>query len=151
MYSNEKEPRNDPVRLTATQIFVQTNRTFKLTAQVTLDRCSTQTTLTKLEREQKYSLQPSSNTLQTKTFTAINKMDDRMIGIRMSVGTGARCRWGLGPTQPPIQWVPGALSLGTESCRGVKLTTHLHLVPRSKNEWSYMSTLPIRPHGVLPS
>jgi hypothetical protein len=22
----------------------------------------------------------------------------------------------------------------------VKLTTHLHLVPRSKNEWSYIST-----------
>jgi hypothetical protein len=28
----------------------------------------------------------------------------------------------------------GSLSLG------VKLTTHLHLVPRSKNEWSYTST-----------
>jgi hypothetical protein len=40
----------------------------------------------------------------------------------------------LGPNQPPIQWVPGAVSLG------VKLTTHLHLVPRSKNEWSYTST-----------
>jgi len=32
----------------------------------------------------------------------------------------------LGPTQPPIQGVPGALFLG------VKLTTHLHLVSRSK-------------------
>jgi hypothetical protein len=32
----------------------------------------------------------------------------------------------LGPTQPPIQWVPGARSLA------VKLTTHLHLVPRSR-------------------
>jgi hypothetical protein len=31
----------------------------------------------------------------------------------------------------------------------VKLTTHLHLVPRSKNDWSYTSTLPIRLHGVL--
>jgi len=31
----------------------------------------------------------------------------------------------------------------------VKLTTHLHLVPRSKNEWSYTSsTPPIRLHGV---
>jgi hypothetical protein len=29
-------------------------------------------------------------------------------------------------TQPPIQWVPGALS------PGVKLTTHLQLVPRSR-------------------
>jgi hypothetical protein len=30
---------------------------------------------------------------------------------------------------------------GGKSCRGVKLTTHLHLVPRSKNAWSYTSTL----------
>jgi hypothetical protein len=33
--------------------------------------------------------------------------------------------------------------------RGVKLITHLHLVPRSKNEWSYTSTPPIRLHGVV--
>jgi hypothetical protein len=32
----------------------------------------------------------------------------------------------LGITQPPIKWVPGVLS------RGVKLTPHLHLVPRSR-------------------
>jgi hypothetical protein len=31
----------------------------------------------------------------------------------------------------------------------VKLTTHLHLVPRSKGEWSYTSTPPIRPRGVM--
>jgi hypothetical protein len=31
----------------------------------------------------------------------------------------------------------------------VELTTHLHLVPRSKNEWSYISTSPIRLHGVV--
>jgi hypothetical protein len=31
----------------------------------------------------------------------------------------------------------------------VKLTTHLHLVPRSKNEWSYTFTPPIRLHGVV--
>jgi hypothetical protein len=36
----------------------------------------------------------------------------------------------LGSTQPPIQWVPGALSRGSIG-RGVKLTTHLQLVPRS--------------------
>jgi hypothetical protein len=33
----------------------------------------------------------------------------------------------LRPTQPPIQWIPGLLSLGQRG-RGVKLTTHLHLV-----------------------
>jgi hypothetical protein len=30
---------------------------------------------------------------------------------------------------------------------GVKLTTN-HLVPKSKNEWRYTSTPPIRLHGV---
>jgi hypothetical protein len=44
---------------------------------------------------------------------------------------------------PLIQWVPGAVSLG------VKLTTHLHLVPRSKNVWNYTSTPPVRFHGVV--
>jgi len=37
----------------------------------------------------------------------------------------------LGPTQLPIQWVPGALFLGVK-LPGVKLTTHLHLVPTSR-------------------
>ena len=36
----------------------------------------------------------------------------------------------LQPTQPPIQWVPGAPFLGLNS-QGMKLITHLHLVPRS--------------------
>jgi hypothetical protein len=45
----------------------------------------------------------------------------------------------LGPNQPPMQWLPCALSLGI-SGQGVKLITHLHLVPRWKNEWSYTST-----------
>jgi hypothetical protein len=27
--------------------------------------------------------------------------------------------------------------------------THLHLVSRSKNEWSYISTPPLRVHGVV--
>jgi hypothetical protein len=40
-------------------------------------------------------------------------------------------RTALGPTQPPIQWVPGALTLGYSS-RGVKLTIHLHVVLRSR-------------------
>jgi hypothetical protein len=30
----------------------------------------------------------------------------------------------------------------------VKLTTHFHLVPRAKNEWSYTSTPPVRRHGI---
>jgi hypothetical protein len=54
----------------------------------------------------------------------------------------------LGPTQPPVQWVLGALPLGVKR-PDVKLTTHLHLVSRSKNMWSYTSALPIRLHGVM--
>jgi hypothetical protein len=57
-------------------------------------------------------------------------------------------RTALGSTQPPIQWVTGALSLGVKR-PGVKLTTHLHLVPRSKDEWNYTSTPPVRLHGVV--
>jgi hypothetical protein len=45
----------------------------------------------------------------------------------------------LGPTQPPIQWVPGALSLGVK--RSGREADHS---PPSgaevKNEWSYVST-----------
>jgi hypothetical protein len=53
-------------------------------------------------------------------------------------GPGLECRWGrdfshlsrpvLGPTQPPVQWVPG-LSGGVKSGRGVRLTPHLLVVP----------------------
>jgi hypothetical protein len=48
-------------------------------------------------------------------------------------------RTALGPTQPPIQWVPGVLSLGVKRL-GREADTHLHLVPRSKNELHYTST-----------
>jgi hypothetical protein len=34
---------------------------------------------------------------------------------------------------------------------GVKLTTHLHLVPRSENEWSCTSTSPVPLHDVVRS
>jgi hypothetical protein len=54
----------------------------------------------------------------------------------------------LVPTQPPIQWVSGALSLGVKRW-SVKLITYLQLVPKSKNEWSYTFTPPIRLHGVV--
>jgi hypothetical protein len=56
-------------------------------------------------------------------------------------------RMALGPTQPPIQWVPGPLSLGIK--RPGREADHSHLVPRSKNAWSYTSTPTIRLHGVV--
>jgi hypothetical protein len=37
---------------------------------------------------------------------------------------------------------------GGKAAGSVKLTTHLHLVPRSKNEWNCTST-PTRLHGVV--
>jgi hypothetical protein len=45
-----------------------------------------------------------------------------------------------GPTQPPVQWVPGVLSPGVKSGRGVTLTTHPHLVPRPRMGRSYTSS-----------
>jgi hypothetical protein len=57
-------------------------------------------------------------------------------------------RTALGPTQPPIQWVPRALSLG------VKLpgSEADHSPPSSaevKDVWSHTSTPPIHLHGVV--
>ena len=66
-----------------------------------------------------------------------------VVGIATSYGLygpGIESRWGrdfphlsrpaLGPTQPPVQWVPG-LSPGVKSGRGVTLTPHPLLVPWS--------------------
>jgi hypothetical protein len=48
----------------------------------------------------------------------------------------------LGPTQPPVQWVPGVFSPGVKRGRSVTLTTHPHLVPRSWMSRSYTSSPP---------
>jgi hypothetical protein len=44
----------------------------------------------------------------------------------------------LGPTQPPVKWVP-SLSRGVKCGQGVLLTIHPLLVPRS---WKSRATLP---------
>jgi hypothetical protein len=54
----------------------------------------------------------------------------------------------LGPTQPPIQWVPRVLSPGVKRGRSVMLTTHPHLVPRLSMSRSYTSSPPMCLHGV---
>jgi hypothetical protein len=57
-------------------------------------------------------------------------------------------RQALGPTQPPIQWVPGALSLGVK--RPGSETDHSPLSSSDvKNACNYTSTTPIRLHGVV--
>jgi hypothetical protein len=75
------------------------------------------------------------------------------MGVRFPAGLGiflidTVSRPVLGPIQPPIQWVPGALSLGVKR-PGVKLTTHLHLVPSSKECVELYLHSPIRLHGVV--
>jgi hypothetical protein len=54
----------------------------------------------------------------------------------------------LGPTQPPVQWVPRVLSLELKRGRGVTLTAHRHLVKRLRMSKSYTSSPPKRLHGV---
>jgi hypothetical protein len=46
-------------------------------------------------------------------------LDNWMIGVRFPVGAGnfffnTMSSLALGPTQPPIHWIPGALSLGVK-------------------------------------
>jgi hypothetical protein len=48
----------------------------------------------------------------------------------------------LGPTQPPVQWVPGVLSPGLKRGRAVTLATNPHLVLRSGMSRSYTSSPP---------
>jgi hypothetical protein len=80
-------------------------------------------------------------------------LDDRGSRVRFSAGAGnfsfsTASRKALGLTQPPIQWEPGALSLGLRR-PGREAN---HSPPSSaevKNAWSYTSTPPIRLHGVL--
>jgi hypothetical protein len=71
-------------------------------------------------------------------------LDDRGSRVRFPAGAGNfslhhRVQNGPGPTQPPTQWVPGALSLGVKR-PGREVD---HSPPSSaevKNAWSYIST-----------
>jgi hypothetical protein len=76
-----------------------------------------------------------------------------MIGVLGFVGAGNFCLYhhvqnSSGATQTPVQWLPGAFSLG------VKWLGHEadHSPPSSaevKNAWSYTSTPSICLHGVV--
>jgi hypothetical protein len=52
----------------------------------------------------------------------------------------------LGPIQPPIHWITGALHPGVK-WHSVKLTTHLHLVPRSRMMELHLHS-PTYPNGI---
>jgi hypothetical protein len=64
-------------------------------------------------------------------------------------------RLALGPTQPPIQWAPGVLSLGIK-WPGMKLPTHLRLMLRSimhgaippLPQYTFMAWCPVKSTGT---
>jgi hypothetical protein len=106
-----------------------------------------------------FPLQPLNNLSITarvatsRKFAGLRAGRSRFLGFDSRRGLGiflctTASRTALGPTQPLIQWVPWALSLGW-SGRSVKLTTHLHLLPRSKSDWSDTFTPQIRRHSVV--
>jgi hypothetical protein len=80
--------------------------------------------------------------------------DDRAIEVRSPaeakefIFVASVSRPALGPTQHPVQCVPGVLSPELKYSRGVTLTTYPHLVPRSRMSRSYISSPPKRLRGV---
>jgi hypothetical protein len=81
-------------------------------------------------------------------------LDDRGSGVRFPAGAGNfslhhRVRNGSGARPASYPMGTRGSFPGGKAAGGVKLTTHLHLVPSSKNEWRYTYTPPIRLHGVV--
>jgi hypothetical protein len=72
--------------------------------------------------------------------------------VRFPAGAGyfftAASRKALGPNQPPIQWEPGALSLGVKR-PGREADHSTTSSAEVKNARSYTSSPPIRLHGVV--
>jgi len=66
-------------------------------------------------------------------------------GIFLFVTTS---RTALVPTQHPIHWVPGALSLEVK-WMGFEADLSPPSSPKVKNVWSYTSTPPVLLHGVV--
>jgi hypothetical protein len=72
-------------------------------------------------------------------------LDDRGSGVRFPAGAGNfslnhRVQNGSEPHRASYPMGSTGSFLGGKAIEGVKLTTRLHLVPRSKNAWSYIST-----------
>jgi hypothetical protein len=79
-------------------------------------------------------------------------LDDWVVGVLCPGGSNnfhfcMLSRLVLGPSQPPTQWIQGALSLGVK-WPGMKLAIHHQLVPRTKKCGSCIHS-PVRLHGVV--
>jgi hypothetical protein len=82
------------------------------------------------------------------------ELDDRGFRVRFPVEAGnfsLHHRVKNGSGAHPASYPMGTRGSfpGGKAAGGVKLTTHLQIAPRSKNECSYTSTPPIRLHGVV--
>jgi hypothetical protein len=94
---------------------------------------------------------PTRSSVTVLSFHVPYRLDDRGFECRQGLGIflfTTASRPAVGSIQPPIQWVPGALSLGLK--RQARQADHSP--PSSaevKNECSYNSTSPIRLHGVV--
>jgi hypothetical protein len=78
-------------------------------------------------------------------------LDDREFESRQGLGIflfTTASRPALWPTQPPIQWVPGALSPRVKR-PGREADQSPPSSAKFKNAWSYTSTLSIRLHGMV--
>jgi hypothetical protein len=74
-------------------------------------------------------------------------------GVRVPAGAGiflfiTASRQALGPTQPPIQWIPGVLSLGVKR-PGHEADHSPQCNAEVKNACSYIFTPSIRLNGVV--
>jgi hypothetical protein len=91
-----------------------------------LDRAATGIGRLKMLPERKYCCHYHHNTGWTTGRSGFDPRRGQRIFPLASVSRPA-----LGYTQLPVQWVPGVLSPGVKRGRGVMLTIHPHLVPRS--------------------
>jgi hypothetical protein len=76
-------------------------------------------------------------------------LDDRAFEFREGLGIYTTAsRPALGPTLPPIHWVPGAISLGVNRL-GLEADHSPLSSSKLKNAWSHTPTTPIRLQGVI--
>jgi hypothetical protein len=78
-------------------------------------------------------------------------LDDRWFEYRQALGSFlsiTASRPARGPTQPPNQWLSGALYLGLKQPES-EADYSPPSIAEFKNDWSYTSTPPIRLHGMV--